>query len=41
MKLLMRFFELWIRHVRIDLSRRDRSMTEEFLDYTYVSTICQ
>jgi hypothetical protein len=25
----------------VDLSRRDRSMTEELLDDTYISTICQ
>ena len=27
--------------MRIYLSRRDRSMTEKLLDYTYISTICQ
>lgn len=41
MKLLVGFFELWVRHMRINLSRRDRGMPEKFLDYTYVSTICQ
>jgi hypothetical protein len=35
------FAELRIGHVCIDLSRRDRCVTEKFLDYTDISTICQ
>jgi hypothetical protein len=41
MKFFMSFFELWVRHMRVDLSRRDRGMAKKFLDYTYISTICQ
>ena len=44
-KLLMELFvsllEPRIGHVSIDLRRRDRGMTEEFLDYTDICTICQ
>ena len=41
MKFLVCFLELRIGHMSVDLSRGDRRMTEKFLDYTYVSTICQ
>ena len=41
MKLFMSFFEFWIRDMSIYLCCCDGSMSEELLDDTYVSTICQ
>ena len=38
---LVSLLELGIGHVGIDLRCRDGCMTEEFLDYTDISTICQ
>lgn len=41
MKFLMCFFELWVRHMCIDLCRRDRSMSEKFLDDTDICSVCE
>lgn len=41
MEFLMGFFELRVRHMGIDLCRRDRCMPKKFLYNTYISTICQ
>lgn len=41
MKFLVCFFEFWIRHMCIDLRRRDRRMPEKFLDNANISTIGQ
>ncbi len=41
MKLLVCLFEFRVRDMCVDLCRCDRGMTEKFLDYTYICTICQ
>jgi hypothetical protein len=38
---LVSLLQLWIGHMSIDLRRRDRGMTEQFLYYTDICTICQ
>lgn len=41
MKPLVDLLELGIGHVGIDLRGRDRGMSKELLDGTYIRTVCQ